>query len=145
MRGALRQRPSQGTAMPALRHAAGAGSVPVAFALLAYAVPALIAVQFFLVGLAVFSDGAAWDAHRAVGSAVSVPVLGTAAMAAARRDLRAFRGPAFAVLVLYGLQFVWIVAGREAGSGAVQALHAGNAGLLTAASLFLAARCARRM
>lgn len=116
-------------------------SLRLVFRLFAYAIPALIAGQLFLVGLAVFSDGAAWGAHRALGGSIALPIIGVTLIAWTRRELRDMRGFALALLALYVLQFVWLIAGRELGSGIVQAMHGANAMLLVAASLGLASRC----
>ncbi|WP_207482072.1 DUF6220 domain-containing protein [Arenibaculum pallidiluteum] len=113
----------------------------IAFAVLAAVVPVLIALQLFLVGLAVFSDAAAWDAHRAVGGTIALPVLALAVAATVVPGLRRFRSLALALLGLYAMQFVWLIAGREAGSGAVQSLHAANAMALAVTGLALARRC----
>lgn len=112
--------------------------VPLLFVALACSLPALIAMQLFLVGLGVFADAAAWALHRALGGALVVPAAGALILAALRRDLHDLRGSTALVLILYVMQFVWLIAGREIGSGPVQALHAANAMLLTAASLRLA-------
>ena len=54
----------------------------------AYAVPLLIALQFFLVGVAVFADGGGWDLHRANGGLIGLPVLVATALALARPELK---------------------------------------------------------
>jgi hypothetical protein len=128
--------------MALIRHSRGRHRASLVFTCLAWMIPALITVQLLLVGLAVFSDGAAWNLHKAVGGSVSVPILVMAAMAAGHRDLRPFGRLTLTVLVLYCFQFVWLIAGREIGSGPLQALHAGNAMPLAAASLLLASRSA---
>ena len=117
---------------------AGLWPVRLLFVILACSLPVLITVQLFLVGLGVFSDGAAWALHRAIGGTVAVPALGAFALAALRRDLHDSRGAAALVLILYAMQFVWLIAGREIGSSGVQALHAANAMLLAAMSVRLA-------
>ena len=116
--------------MALIRHSRGRHRASIIFICLAWMIPVLIAVQLLL--------GAAWKLHKAVGGTAAVPILGMAAMAAGHCDLRPFRRLTLTVLVLYCFQFIWLIAGREIGSGALQALHAGNAMLLTAASLLLA-------
>src|SRR5215207_1139480 len=111
--------------MAPVEHSRGRHRVPVIFLCFAWMIPALIAVQLFLVGLAVFSDGAVWNLYKAVGGLASVPILGTVAMAAGHRDLRGFRSLTLSVLIIYCFQFIWLSVGREIGSGALQALHAG--------------------
>lgn len=56
--------------------------VPLLFVALACSLPALIAVQLFLVGLGVFADAAAWALHRALGGALVVPAAGALILAA---------------------------------------------------------------
>lgn len=118
---------------------AGATDAPLPFALTAWSVPVLIGAQLFLVGLATFGDAGAWQAHKAIGGGLAIPLLALLAWSCGTR-LRRFRGLALLLFGLYCLQFVWLIGGRELGSGAIQALHAANALLLTAVSLLLALR-----
>jgi len=118
---------------------AGATDAPLPFALTAWSVPLLIGAQLFLVGLATFGDAGAWQAHKAIGGGLAIPLLALLAWSCGTR-LRRFRGLAVLLFGLYCLQFAWLIGGRELGSGAIQALHAANALLLTAVSLLLALR-----
>jgi hypothetical protein len=90
-------------------------------------VPALVATQFLLVGLAVFADGTAWGWHRAVGGALSFPVLGLAALTLGSPGLRAARRPALLLAGFYLMQFGWLGLGAVLSVAEIRALHAVNA------------------
>ncbi len=114
--------------------------VPHYFQGLALSVPILIAGQLFLAGLAIFSDGAAWDWHKTMGGVVGLPILLQGGLALWQPSLRPYRRATGIVFVLYVLQIVWLMAGEALASGVLQALHPANAVLLTAASVLLAKR-----
>lgn len=99
----------------------------------ALAIPAFVVVQFLLVGLGVFADGAAWDLHRAVGATMALPVLGLAILAWTTPALLALRGPAGALAGLYAMQFGWLGLGAALDVPALRAMHAVN-GLAIAAT-----------
>ncbi|WP_083637338.1 DUF6220 domain-containing protein [Pararhizobium arenae] len=110
------------------------------FQALALSVPLLIGLQLFLAGLAIFSDGVAWEWHRALGSGIGVVILAMLALAITRPALRHYRLLTTLLFALYCLQFVWLELGEALGSGAIQALHPANALLINIASLFMAER-----
>jgi hypothetical protein len=85
-------------------------------------VPALVATQFLLVGLAVFADGTAWGWHRAVGGALSL-----AALTLGSPGLRAARRPALLLAGFYLMQFGWLGLGAVLSVAEIRALHAVNA------------------
>ncbi|MFB9948047.1 DUF6220 domain-containing protein [Rhizobium puerariae] len=112
------------------------GAVPVAFRILALALPVLIGGQVFLAGLAIFSDGSMWEVHAVMGGVLALPILGLAGLALARPALRAYRLPVILLFALYCLQFVFVIAGE--GIGVIQALHPTNAVAMTVVSVLLA-------
>lgn len=110
------------------------------FAVLAASVVLGIAAQVFLAGLAVFGGAAGFDLHGAFGGALSLPILALVVLALRRGPARRFLGHAAALLVLYILQFVLIVTGRETGLPVISALHPANAVVLTTVAVLLARR-----
>ena len=118
-----------------LSRSAGA---PLLFRGMAYAIPTMIALQFFLVGLAVFADGGAWELHRTNGGLIALPILIVFVMAFGVESLRSFRGAVGRIVALYVMQYVWLELGEMTGTGVVRALHALNAVFLTGAAVALA-------
>jgi heme A synthase len=114
--------------------------VPSYFRALAMSVPLLIGCQLFFVGFAVFADGIAWDWHRAFGSGIGVVILAVLVVTCLQPALRSYRRAAALLLVLYCFQFIWLGLGQSLESGAIRALHAANAMLLTAVSVLIARR-----
>ncbi|ESR24790.1 DUF6220 domain-containing protein [Lutibaculum baratangense] len=114
-----------------------------AFRTAATAVPIMITGQFFLIGLAIFADAAAFDLHRALGGLVAVPVAASVALAFLLAELRPMRRGAATLLALYVTQILWLELGEATGLGTVQALHALNAVFLMGASVSLAERAGR--
>jgi heme A synthase len=96
--------------------------------------------SFFLVGLAIFSDGQAWEWHRALGGGIGFVVLLLNGVVFARSGLKAYRFPAVMLFTLYCLQFVWLQLGEALAIGWVQALHPANAMALAALSVLMARR-----
>ncbi|WP_105426970.1 DUF6220 domain-containing protein [Neorhizobium tomejilense] len=115
---------------------AGRTLLPATFRMLALAIPALIGGQVFLAGLAIFSDSSLWDTHGAFGGMLALPVLGLVGFAFLRPELSSYRASVLLLLGLYGLQFVFVIAGE--GIGFVQALHPANAIAITVVSVLLA-------
>lgn len=120
------------------------GATPSYFKALVISVPLLIGCQLFFVGFAVFADGVAWDWHRALGGGIGAVILAILVAAWLQPSLRAYRTAAAILLVLYSFQFVWLGLGAVFESGAVRALHAANAMLLTAVSVLIARRTVGR-
>lgn len=110
------------------------------FQALALSVPVLIGLQLFLAGLAIFSDGVAWEWHKALGGGIGVVILAMLGLAIARPAVRSYLLSTGLLFVLYCLQFVWLELGEALGSGTLQALHPANALLINIASLFTAER-----
>jgi len=114
----------------------GSGLAGRGFRLLALGLPVLILAQVYLAGLAIFSDGALWAIHGAVGGAIGVPIIALALMALLSPPLRRHRMLAILLFGLYLLQFVFIIAGE--GMGYMLALHPANAVAITMAAVLLA-------
>ena len=121
-----------------------AAAMPYHFTMLAVSVPALIGGQLFLVGFAVFADGAAWAWHRALGGGIGVVVFAILIVVLVQPRLRPYRRSAILLVMLYCFQFVWLELGEVLESGGIRALHAANAVLLTATSVQLARRATSR-
>ena len=117
-----------------------AAAVPGYFQALALSVPLLVGVQLFLAGLAIFSDGIAWEWHRALGGGIGFVILAILVLTFARPALRSYRASSGLLFGLYCMQFVWLGLGEALQSGALQALHPANAMLINMASLFMAER-----
>lgn len=137
-RSALAGRPIAGE--PA--SARGSALTRATFRAAAFAMPVMISLQFFLVGVGVFADGGAWGLHRLNGALIAVPVLAVFAMTLAVDRLRRHRAAGARVLALYLMQFGWLALGEATGLGLVQALHALNAVILMGQSADLAGRVA---
>lgn len=106
------------------------------FLLLALGLPVLILAQVYLAGLAIFSDGALWGMHGAVGGAIGVPIIALALMAWLSAPHRRHRMLTTLLFGLYILQFIFIIAGE--GMGFMLALHPANAIAITVAAVLLA-------
>lgn len=130
--------------MSAARSTSLAADVPLAFKVATLSVPVLIGAQLFLVGLAVFSDGMAWDWHRSLGGAIGGAILLVLVATSIRRDLRRHRRMAALLFALYCFQFIWLGLGEALESGAIRALHAANAMVLATLSVLLARSTAAR-
>jgi hypothetical protein len=118
-------------------HELGHGT-PAPFIAAAYSLPALLALQFFLAGQALFG-GLPWDLHGAVGGVIAIPVIMLLCYALAVRRLRGFAWWAAVLAILYGDQ----LALASSGPGAL-AIHPFNAALLLTASLVFLFKVERR-
>lgn len=115
-----------------------AAAAPGYFQAMALSVPLLIGIQLFLAGLAIFSDSADWEWHRAFGGGIGLVILAMMVLAFTRPALRFYRVSSSLLFGLYCMQFVWLGLGEALQSGALQALHPANAILINIASLFVA-------
>ncbi|WP_455270823.1 DUF6220 domain-containing protein [Rhizobium herbae] len=113
---------------------------PLYFRALALSIPALIGGQLFLVGLAIFSGGIAWQWHGALGGGIGLVILLLLGTAAVMPGLKSYRFPAAVLFVLYCFQFVWLQLGAALAIGWVQALHPANAMALATLSVLMARR-----
>ncbi|WEZ82962.1 DUF6220 domain-containing protein [Rhizobium sp. 32-5/1] len=86
---------------------------PLYFKGLALSVPSLITGQLFLAGVAIFSDGTAWEWHRTMGGVTGLPILLLCGLALWQPSLRPYRMATGIVFLLYVLQIVWLTAGRR--------------------------------
>jgi hypothetical protein len=126
--------------MSALVSQARYGLVPAIVIGVTGMIPVLIVTQFFLVGLAIFADGAMWELHGAVGGFIALPILSMLLMSLLNVSMRRLRSLSIAVFGLYALQLLWLVIGEVTGIGAIRAAHAANAAFLLLASTLLAYR-----
>ncbi len=143
-RGPARRSRDGGQVMSLAASPAGRGAAQRLFAVSAVAVPLMVSLQVFLVGLAIFVDGGAWGLHRTNGSLIALPVTVAFVLAFGVAELARFRPAVGRVVALYVLQIVWLELGRMTGLGIVQALHALNAVMLMGAAVTLAERAGRR-
>jgi len=127
-------------------HAVGDRSARIAPRLVAYAarsIPVSIFVQFLLAGLSLFENAALWEWHSMLGFLMMVPI-GIVVVAAFRSvSVRPLRWWAMTLAILYVLQFVFIIAGQNTGSGILKALHPFNGCLLLTAALVIVAKIER--
>ncbi len=100
----------------------------------------LIVTQFFLVGLAIFTDGSIWELHGALGGFIALPAGTMLLIGFLNPSMRRLRVLSTAVFGLYALQILWLALGEMTGIGALRAVHAANAALLFLASSLLAHR-----
>ena len=107
---------------------------------LARLLPIGIVAQFLSAGLGLFLDPGLLGLHRAIGTALSLPVLGLLAAALLIRRLRGIGWWAGAVLALYAVQ----VALAATAAPLPLSLHPANGALLLSASLILLAKVERR-
>ncbi|URK87329.1 DUF6220 domain-containing protein [Rhizobium sp. RCAM05350] len=114
--------------------------VPLYFRALAVSVPTLIGGQLFLAGLAIFSDGLAWQWHGALGGGIGLVILLLLGVVVFTPGLKGHRSPAVVLFVLYCFQFVWLELGAALAIGWVQALHPANAMALATFSVLMARR-----
>lgn len=121
-----------------MNKAVSSAAAPGYFQAMALAVPFLIGVQLFLAGLAIFSDGVAWEWHKAFGCGIGLLILAMLVLAFIRPALRPYRVSSSLLFGLYCMQFVWLGLGETLQSAVLQALHPANAILINIASLFLA-------
>jgi Family of unknown function (DUF6220) len=113
---------------------------PLYFRALAISIPVLIGGQLFLAGLAIFSDGLAWQWHGALGGGIGLVILLLLGVAVFTPGLKGYRSPATVLFVLYCFQFVWLELGAALAIGWVQALHPANAMALATLSVLMARR-----
>lgn len=104
------------------------------FSVTALILPALIMVQVYLAGLALFHDRVLWEIHAAAGGALALPILALLLMSWRSRALRAQRWPIALLAALYVLQFAFIMAD----GGWAKALHPANAAAITAVAVLIA-------
>lgn len=113
---------------------------PLWFTAAAWLLPVGLFGQFASAGFGLFLDPDLLGLHRALGTALSLPVIGLAGGAILIRRLRGFGWWAGVVLALYLVQIALA-------AGAVPVLlsfHPANGALLLAASLVLLAKVERR-
>ena len=126
--------------MQALSHPLRPRLLPAIVIGLTWIIPLLIVTQFFLVGLAIFADGAMWNLHAALGGFIAIPITTMLLIGLASKSMRCLRMLSMTVFILYLLQIVWLAVGEVTGIGALRAAHAANAALLLLASGALAYR-----
>ena len=85
-----------------------------------------ISGQFFLAGLSIFSDAVLWSLHRAIGGGLSLPVIGLLTLSLTMPSAKRYRRSAGLLFLLYCLQVLLVVLGRELGLAFVSALHPVN-------------------
>ena len=126
--------------MQTVAHQARPRLLPTIVIGITWLVPLLIVMQFFLVGLAIFADGAMWEIHAVLGGFIALPVGNMLLIGLLNTGMRRLRGLSLIVFTLYALQIFWLVVGEATGIGALRAAHAANAAFLLLASSLLAMR-----
>lgn len=98
-----------------------------AFVLGALLIPAGLATQLFLAGVAIFHDAAWWEVHGMAGGLLGVPILLLAVFSFTRWSPPSVRVPALIQAGLYLTQLALVGIGQGTGNGWIAALHPTNA------------------